>query len=82
MFYDKPAIIGAAAVGAAIKTYMGPTHQLNTTIHESIARGPVVVTVRTDTVTSPGKPDLVFRNVGVFHLKNGKIQEWVDYQAD
>ena len=43
--------------------------------------GPVVVNVRTDTLTSPGKPDQVFKIVGVFCVRNGKIQEWIDYNS-
>ncbi len=81
MYFDKPPIIGAAAVGAEIKSFMGTDKNLKVEIHRSFAAGPVVVNVRTDTLTRPGEPDQVFQIVGVFQVKDGKIKEWIDYNA-
>jgi limonene-1,2-epoxide hydrolase len=80
MYLDKPAIIGAAAVGAEMTKYMS-TVKVKVDIRKNFAEGPVVVNVRTDTIVAPGKPDHVYQLVGVFLVKNGKIQEWVDYNA-
>jgi limonene-1,2-epoxide hydrolase len=46
-----------------------------------LATGPLVVTRRTDVVLVPGKPNAVYEIAGVFLVKNGKIREWVDYNA-
>ena len=34
---------------------------------------------RIDTMKTAGKPDQVFKVVGVFVVKDGKIVEWADY---
>jgi limonene-1,2-epoxide hydrolase len=79
MFFDKPAISGAAAVGNEMKKFMGLKDKVKVSIRRTFAEGPVVVNVRTDTLTSPGKPDQVFNIVGIFHVRAGKIHEWIDY---
>jgi limonene-1,2-epoxide hydrolase len=81
MYFDKPPIIGASAVGEEMSKFMGLKDKVNVEIHKIFAEGPIVVTARTDTLTSPGKPDQVFKIVGVFCVRNGKIQEWADYNA-
>jgi limonene-1,2-epoxide hydrolase len=47
--------------------------------HQIMARGKMVVTNRDDIVKTPGKPDQVFKVVGVFVVNGGKIHEWTDY---
>jgi limonene-1,2-epoxide hydrolase len=79
MYFDKPPIVGAAAIGEEMKKFMGLKDKIKVNVHKNFAEGPVVVNVRTDTLTSPGKPDQVFKIVGVFCVRNGKIQEWIDY---
>ena len=79
MYFDKPPIVGAAEVRAEMQKFMGLKDKVTVNIHKIFAEGPVVVVVRTDTLTSPGKPDQVFKIVGVFNVRNGKIQEWIDY---
>jgi len=79
MVEDEPAIVGPAAIAAAFKGFMTPgltltVETLSTTVH-----GPVVLNKRIDTIKTPGKPDQVFPVVGVFVVKEGKIEEWVDY---
>ena len=81
MYFDKPAIVGAAAVGEEMQKAMGLKDKVKVQIHKIFAEGPVVMTVRTDILTSPGKPDQVFNIVGIFNVRNGKIQEWIDYNA-
>ena len=44
----------------------------------TFAAGPIVINHRIDHFTSKTKP-LLFEGVGVFFVKNGKIQEWTDY---
>lgn len=76
---DKPAIVGPAAVGAAFKGFMTGGVTIAVKIHKTMAEGPVVTNIRTDTLKTPGKPDQAFKVVGVFVVKGGKITEWTDY---
>ena len=43
--------------------------------------GPLVINRRTDVVLVPGKPNVNYEIAGVFLVKDGKIREWVDYNA-
>jgi limonene-1,2-epoxide hydrolase len=49
-------------------------------VHDSWARGPVVVNERTDYFT--GLSLKAWRGVGVFLIKDGKIVEWYDYTIE
>jgi limonene-1,2-epoxide hydrolase len=75
---DKPAIVGKKAYVDGWSA-MAPDQRLTVKIHEVIALSPVVLTRRTDTVVTPGKPDMPFEISGVFIVKDGKIVEWTDY---
>ncbi len=79
MVEDKPAVVGPAAVAAAFKGFMSHGEKISVKILTTLAKGPVVVNTRIDTMTTPGKPDQAFNVVGVFIVKNGKIKEWADY---
>ena len=52
-------------------------------VHETFAKGPVVVNARTDTTIKGGKPETPGPIVGIYVFKDGKIQEWeeVIYKA-
>lgn len=79
MIEDQPAVVGREAIAAAFKSFMTPGVTLEVETLESIATGPVVINKRIDTMRAEGKPDQVFRVVGVFVVKDGKITEWTDY---
>ena len=79
MVEDQPPVVGPAAVAAAMKGFMTPGVKLKVQTLNTTVRGPVVMNQRIDTLTTPGKPPQVFPVVGVFLVKNGKIEEWVDY---
>ena len=79
MVEDEPAVIGRAAVAAAFKTFMTPGMTLKVDTLSTTAHGPVVLNKRIDTLKTQGKPEQVFPVVGVFVVKNGKIEEWTDY---
>jgi limonene-1,2-epoxide hydrolase len=76
---DKPPVVGPAAVAAAFKGFMTNGVSIAVKIHSTMAEGPVVTNIRTDTLKTPGKPDQAFKVVGVFVVKGGKIVEWTDY---
>jgi limonene-1,2-epoxide hydrolase len=48
-------------------------------VHDSWARGPMVINERTDYFTGRLK---FWRGVGVFLIKDGKIVEWYDYTIE
>ena len=52
--------------------------QVDWTIHESWAKGPMVINHRTDKFVNPTRP-LTWEGVGVFFISNGKIKEWHDF---
>ena len=79
MVEDEPAVVGREAVLAAMKGFMTPGVKLMVKTLHTTAYGPVVVNQRVDTLKAPGKPDQVFPVVGVFVLRDGKIEEWTDY---
>lgn len=49
-------------------------------VHDSWARGPMVINERTDYFDSPRLKS--WHGVGVFLVQNGKIVEWYDYTID
>ncbi|TAL00045.1 MAG: hypothetical protein EPO08_14835 [Rhodospirillaceae bacterium] len=79
MMEDAPPLIGPAAFTKTSKDYMGNGTKISVKILHTFTKGPVVVTVRVDTITMVGKPDQVFKVVGVFVVKNSLIKEWTDY---
>ena len=81
MYFDKPPIIGAGNVAAEMRRFLGSAAKLQVHITKIFAEGPVVVTLRRDVLARPDTPEVEYRTVGVFHLKNGKIVEWIDYNA-
>jgi limonene-1,2-epoxide hydrolase len=75
---DKPAVIGKKAYIDAW-AMLQPGQHVTVKVHEIFARSPVVLTRRTDTLITPGKPDQSYEVVGVFIVKDKKIAEWTDY---
>jgi len=79
-FDEKQApMIGPAALADAWKKGVGEG-KVSAKIFSTDAKGPIVMNVRVDTMTTSGKPDQVFKVVGVFLVRDGKIKEWTDYQ--
>ena len=76
---DQPFVTGPAAVAAAFKPYLQHGERFKVKFLDVFARGPLVTTHRIDTQVAPGKPDVKMEVLGVFLLKDGKIQEWTDY---
>lgn len=76
---SQPFVTGPAAAAAAFKAFMPNGERVKVKYLSTLARGPLVVTQRIDTMLTPGKPDQDFEVVGVFLLKDGKIREWTDY---
>ena len=79
VLHEQPFIVGPAAVAAAFKPYLKNGERFRVRYLDEFARGPVVTNHRVDTVLTPGKPDKDMEVLGVFLLKDGKIQEWTDY---
>jgi limonene-1,2-epoxide hydrolase len=79
MVEDQPAVVGQANVAAALKSFMKPGVTVSVKTLKTESHGPVVMNQRIDTLKEPGKPDQVYKLVGVFVVKDGKIVEWADY---
>jgi limonene-1,2-epoxide hydrolase len=79
MCLEKPAIIGAAAVCAEMKKYLANI-KVKSVMDKTFTKGPIVMTVRTDTIIFPDKEE-IYKLVGIFRVKDGKIHEWIDYNA-
>jgi len=72
-----PAVKGAEAI-ARIRGYVERSTSIAFKIHDSWARGSVVVNERTDSFDrADGK--VAYHLTGVFLVKDGKIVEWSDY---
>lgn len=76
---SQPFVSGPAAAAAAFKAFMPNGERVKVKYLSTLARGPLVVTQRIDTMLTPGKPDQEFEVVGVFLLQDGMIREWTDY---
>jgi limonene-1,2-epoxide hydrolase len=74
-----PAAVGPEGARAQIFQFLKSTDRVEVEIHDTFAEGPIVVNIRTDIVRSEGKPEQVHSLVGVFFIKDGRIQEWTDY---
>lgn len=72
-----PAVKGMDAI-ARIRTYVERANTIEFKIHDSWARGPMVINERTDTFVTPERTN-AYHLVGVFFLQGGKIAEWSDY---
>ena len=73
-----PPAVGRQAVADKIAAMVKPV--LRFEVHDSWARGPMVINERTDTFT--GGRLKSWHGVGVFLVKDGKIVEWSDYTIE
>ena len=69
--------VGAAAV-ERIKSYVERSSKIEFKILDSWARGPIVINERIDSFTRPDASP-AYHLIGVFLIKDGKIEEWTDY---
>jgi limonene-1,2-epoxide hydrolase len=74
----QPPTVGRDAVTAKIDGFLKSVVKFE--VHDSWARGPMVINERTD-VFSGGRLKS-WRGVGVFLVKDGKIVEWDDYTIE
>jgi limonene-1,2-epoxide hydrolase len=79
----QPETRGREAVAALFKTFFKDGTRYKMEIHETFAKGPVVVHSRTDTTMHTDKNDPPGPIVGIYVFKDGKISEWeeVIYKA-
>jgi limonene-1,2-epoxide hydrolase len=75
----KPAAVGKAAATAVFEAFISRGIRFKITTHETFAKGPMVANHRNDLVVVNGKPGPDIAVVGMFIVRNGKIQEWTDY---
>lgn len=75
---QQPPAVGRQAV--AEKVSGGVKVATKFEVHESWARGPMVINERTDYFDSPRLKR--WHGVGVFLVKDGKIVEWQDFTID
>jgi len=79
---DKPALTTPAQAATVFIDFMKDGSRVGRVdFHRIFATGPLVVTRRTDVVLVPNKPDAIYEIAGVFLVKDGKIREWIDYNA-
>jgi len=79
----QPATTGAKDVASLFETFFKGGTRYEMIVHDTFAKGPVVVHSRTDTTIRPDKREEPGPIVGVYVFKDGKIQEWeeVIYKA-
>ena len=73
----QPPAVGREAVSAKIDAFLKDVVRFD--VHDSWARGPMVINERSDFFTGRLK---LWRGVGVFLIKDGKIVEWHDYTIE
>jgi limonene-1,2-epoxide hydrolase len=72
MSETTPPVTGHAGITERLGSWMQSSDR------ETFAKGPMVINHRIDTFASKTRP-LTWEGVGVFFIKDGKIQEWSDY---
>lgn len=82
MFEGRPPINGLAEFSAQLKPFMSGMREIDWEILRSSVMGDVVLNERIDHFLRPEgseAPDSHFHVVGVFLVREGKIQYWKDY---
>jgi limonene-1,2-epoxide hydrolase len=79
----QPPIVGKAAVAASFTSFFKSGERYEMIIHDTWAKGPVVVHYRTDTTIKTTGREPPGPIVGIYVFKDGKIAEWeeVIYKA-
>jgi limonene-1,2-epoxide hydrolase len=78
MTETAPPAVGHAALIAQMQPWVDTSNAIEFEILETFASGPLVMNHRIDRFVSATRP-LTWEGVGVFFIKDGKIQEWSDY---
>jgi len=69
---------GQAGITERLGSWMESSDRIQFEILDTFALGPIVINHRIDHFVSKTRP-LTWEGVGVFFVKDGKIQEWSDY---
>lgn len=78
MSETTPAVTGHAGLTERLASWMKSSDRIVFEILDTFAKGPMVINHRIDRFESKTRP-LTWEGVGVFFIKDGKIQEWQDY---
>jgi limonene-1,2-epoxide hydrolase len=78
MTETTPPVIGQAGITERLGSWMESSDRIQFEILDTFALGPIVINHRIDHFVSKTRP-LTWEGVGVFFVKDGKIQEWSDY---
>jgi limonene-1,2-epoxide hydrolase len=78
MSETTPPVTGHAGITQRLGSWMKSSDRIVFEILDTYAKGPMVINHRIDTFASKTRP-LTWEGVGVFFIKDGKIQEWQDY---
>jgi limonene-1,2-epoxide hydrolase len=78
MSETTPAVTGHAGLTERLGSWMQSSDRIVFEILATFATGPIVINHRIDRFESKTRP-LTWEGVGVFFVKDGKIQEWSDY---
>ena len=78
MSETTPPVTGHASLIAQMQPWVDTSSSIEFKILETFASGPLVMNHRVDHFASATRP-LTWEGVGVFFVKDGKIQEWSDY---
>jgi limonene-1,2-epoxide hydrolase len=73
-----PAIVGRTMFHDRIKDILGRMTSIEFAVVETLAKGPIVLNERHDTLVSPQRTRH-YHAVGMFFLAGGRIVEWTDY---
>jgi limonene-1,2-epoxide hydrolase len=78
MTETTPPARGHAGIVERLGSWVKESEQIEFSILETYAKGPMVINHRIDRFASKVRP-LTWEGVGVFFIKDGKIREWSDY---
>jgi len=71
-------VTGHAGITERLGSWMESSDRIQFEILDTFAVGPIVINHRIDRFVSKTRP-LTWEGIGVFFVKDGKIQEWSDY---
>jgi len=78
MSETTPPVTGFAGIAERLGSWMQSSDRIVWEVLDTYAKGPMVINHRIDRFESKTRP-LTWEGVGVFFIKDGKIQEWSDY---
>jgi limonene-1,2-epoxide hydrolase len=78
MSETTPPVTGHAGLTERLGSWMQSSDRIVWEILDTYAKGPMVINHRIDRFESKTRP-LTWEGVGVFFIRDGRIQEWSDY---